>query len=218
MKGSVSEAIMIAANGALSLPLVDGLQLPAPVRDALRPGEELVDRRGVKRRLPRWFYEVDSWNVALQVKLAPNFSLWEFLGVDVREALPLRGFPRYVPCAVTALAAHLEVFRAAVGTYVHISANGGYRSPKHRLSRHASLHCWGTAANIYRIGDTFLDTEDAIRQYSAVARSVLPAVWIRPYGPGDGYADDHLHLDIGYTLVQPSDPVGGVPALDIEHG
>ena len=201
----MSEAILIATNGALPLPLVDGMRLPAPVRDALRPGEVLVDRRGVKRRLPRWFYEVDSWNVALQIKLAPNFTLWEFLGIDVRESPQLRSFPRYVPCAVTALAAHLEVFRAAVGTYVHIAANGGYRSPTHRLTRHASLHSWGTAANIYRIGDTWIDSEDAIRHFSAVARSVLPAAWVRPYGPADGEADDHLHIDIGYTVLEPSE-------------
>lgn len=200
----MSDAVMIATNGALPLPLVDGRQLPPPVREALRPGEVLVDRYGVARRLPRWFYEVASWDVALQLKLAPNFTLWEFLGVDVREVLPLRSFPRYVPCAVTALAAHLEVFRAAVGTYVHIAANGGYRSPAHRLTRHASLHSWGTAANIYRIGDVYLDSEDAIRHFSAVTRSVLPAAWIRPYGSGDGEADDHLHLDIGYTLLEPS--------------
>lgn len=203
----MSEATATLPNGALGLPVVDGLELPQPLRDALRPDQELVDGGGARRRLPRWFYRVESWTDALQVQLAPNFSLWEFMGVDIREALPLRTFPRYVPCAVTALAAHLEVFREAVGTYVHVAANGGYRSPAHRLTRDASRHCWGTAANIYRIGDRFLDDEDAIRHFSAVARSVLPAVWIRPYGPERGQADDHLHLDLGYTLMEPLEPV-----------
>lgn len=205
----MSEVTTTVANGALGLPVIDGLELPQPVRDTLRPDQELIDAGGVRRRLPRWFYRVESWNDALQVRLAPNFTLWEFMGVDVREALPLRSFPRYIPCAVTALAAHLEVFREAVGTYVHIAANGGYRSPAHRLTRDASRHCWGTAANIYRIGDRFLDDEDAIRHFGAVARSVLPAVWIRPYGPERGQADDHLHLDLGYILMEPLEPVPG---------
>ena len=86
-------------------------------------------------------------------ELTPNFGLWEFIDVDVREAEPLRRFPRYVPCAVTLLARALERFRDHVGTFVHVAANGGYRSPAHALTAHASPHCWGTAANIYRIGD-----------------------------------------------------------------
>ena len=129
--------------------------------------------------------------------------LWELIGVDVREAPVLRGFPRYVPCALLLLATALEVFRLEVGTYVHIAANGGYRSPGHALSRHASPHCWGTAANIYRIGDTYLDTRAEIEKFATVARRVLPGIWIRPYGSGDGEADDHLHLDLGYTVCDP---------------
>jgi hypothetical protein len=53
--------------------------------------------------------------------------------VDVREVEAMRTFPRYVPCAVALLATALEVFRAEVGTFVHIAANGGYRSPGHAL-------------------------------------------------------------------------------------
>ena len=199
----MSEVTAAAANGSLPLPVVDGHRLPVPLRDALRPGDELRDRAGVRRRLPRYFYEVDSWNTALQVQVAPNFCLWEFLGVDVREVPPLRSFPRYVPCAVTALAAHLSVFRQAVGTYVHVAANGGYRSPAHRLSRFASRHCWATAANLYRIGDDDLDEEDTLTRYAGIVRSVLPAAWVRPYGHGDGEADDHLHIDLGYMLLEP---------------
>lgn len=213
----MSDVLTLVSNGALPLPVVDGATMPEPIRGALRPGEPLTDRYGVPRRLPRWFYEVDSWNTALQVQLAPDFMLWEFLGVDVREIAPLRMFPRYVPCAVSALAAHLQVFRQAAGTYIHIAANGGYRSPAHRLSRHASRHCWGTAANIYRVGDTYLDSEDSIRKYAALARTVLPACWIRPYGPAEGQADDHLHIDIGYALLEPVEPGSGAPALEIQH-
>jgi hypothetical protein len=28
-------------------------------------------------------------------------------------------------------------------------------------------------------------------------------VWVRPNGPGDGEADDHLHVDLGYTVFDP---------------
>jgi hypothetical protein len=92
-----------------------------------------------------------------------------------------------------------------VGTFVHVAANGGYRSPRHALTRHASRHCWGTAANIYRIGDTYLDNRDEIEKYAAIARRVIPGVWIRPFGSEDGEADDHLHIDLGYTLFEPVD-------------
>jgi hypothetical protein len=95
------------------------------------------------------------------------------------------------------------LFRLEVGTTVHVAANGGYRSPGHALTRHASRHSWGTAANIYRIGDTYLDTREEIDKFSAIARRVIPGVWVRPWGPGDGEADDHLHLDLGYTVFDP---------------
>jgi hypothetical protein len=36
-----------------------------------------------------------------------------------------------------------------------------------------------------------------------MARRVLPGVWIRPYGMEDGEADDHLHIDLGYTVFDP---------------
>ncbi len=190
------------------LELVDATTLGDDLRAALRPGETLEDEAGRARRLPRFFYEVESKKAAESVELAPGFHLIEFLRTDVREAEPLRGWPRYVPCAVTHLAAALSVFRQRVDTYVHIAANGGYRSPGHALTRHASPHCWGTAADIYRVGDDFLDTEETIERYAEIAREVLPAAWVRPYAP----ADDHLHLDLGYVLVVPRD----APGLDAE--
>src|SRR4051794_30752154 len=102
----------------LPLKLVDGLRLEERCRQALRPGEMVPDREGRMRRLPRFFYEVDSWKTALETQLSPRFALWEFMASDVREAEALRGFPRYVPCAVTATAAHLELYREKVGTYI----------------------------------------------------------------------------------------------------
>lgn len=188
---------------ALPLRLVDGLDLDSEFRTVLRPGETCHDRDGRARTLPRSFYEVDSWNTALELPVTRHFMLWEFLTVDVREARAQRSFPRYVPCAVTILAAHLELFRLAVDTYVHIAANGGYRSPTHALSRHASPHCWGVAANIYRIGADLLDTKERIERWSKVARDTMPAVWVRPYGHEDGQADDHLHVDLGWVSALP---------------
>jgi hypothetical protein len=187
----------------LPLPVVHARELPRDLRQVLRPGETLQDRSGVGRVLPSSFLRVDSWAQALETQLTPHFKLWELIGVDVREAPLARSFPRYVPCAIVLLAAALELFRLEVGTYVHVAANGGYRSPAHGLSRHASRHCWGTAANIYRVGDTVLDHPEAIEKYAAVARRVVPGVWVRPIGPGDGQADDHLHIDIGYTVFDP---------------
>lgn len=185
------------------LPLVDGTALPEPYRRMLRPGGTMRDEDGVRHALPRWFLRIDSWQTALDATLTPHFAAWEFIGVDVREAPPGRSFPRYVPCAVLLLAAALELFRLEVGTFVHIAANGGYRSPAHRLTRGASRHCWGTAANIYRIGDCFLDSRQEIERFAALARRVIPGVWVRPYGSGPGEADDHLHLDLGYSTYEP---------------
>ena len=193
----------MSESGTLPLPVVDGLQLGEKHRRALCPDEILQDRQGRGRRLPRFFYEVDSWQTAQKIQLTEHFSLWEFLTVDVREVEPLRTFPRYVPCAVTSLAAHLELLREAAGTFVHISANGGYRSPKHALTDGASTHCWGTAANIYRIGDDYLDSQDKIERYARLVDRKLPGIWTRPYGNEKGTADDHLHIDLGYMVVVP---------------
>jgi hypothetical protein len=194
------------------LPVVDALELPAEHRRALRPGELMRDRHGRWRRLPRFFYEIPSWEVALETDLSPHFQVWEFLNVDVYEDELLRtSWPRYIPCAVTLLAAHLELFRQEAGTYVHIAANGGYRSPSHRLSTHASPHCWATAANIYKIGDEMMDTQSAIVKYNRLARRVMPALYVRPYGHGAGEADDHVHLDLGYTTAVPNDAGSEAP-------
>jgi hypothetical protein len=200
----MTDLVNVAAP-AFPLPVVDAFDLPAEFRRALRPGETVLDRKGRSRVLPRYFYEVPSWDTALDLHLAPHFALWEFLQVDVREAEPLRRFPRYVPCALPLLAVCLERFREAVGTFVHISANGGYRSPTHAFSSDASLHSWGTAVNIYRIGDTYLDNEKAVERYRKIAHETLPGVWTRPFGQSPGAVEDHLHLDLGYVVVTPRD-------------
>lgn len=191
-----------------SLRIVDGYRLDRAHRDALLPGGILRDREGRTRQLPRYFYEIESWNAALELQLAPHFHMWEFIQIDVREAAPLRFFPRYVPCAVTLTAAMLERFRDAVGETVRIAANGGYRSPRHELTGHASTHCWATAVNIYRIGDDYLDSRERIERYAEVARETLPGVWVRPAGGDRGFSDDHLHLDFGYVVAVPHSAPG----------
>jgi hypothetical protein len=188
---------------SLGLPIVDGTTLGAPYRSLLMPGATVRDSWGRSRRLPRFFYAVESWEAALQTQLTPHFGLWEFMDVDLFEPLALRTFPRYVPCAVAALAAHLEVFRAAVNQPVRIAANGGYRSPSHGRSVLGSTHAWGTAANIYRIGEEFLDERERIERYAAIVQSVMPAARTRPIGQMAGGGDDHLHLDIGHVLALP---------------
>ncbi len=205
----------------LGMRIVDGLTLERRLREVLRPAELVPDRHGRMRRLPRFFYEVPSWEQAKDTELAPHFSLAEFIDVDVREHELQRGFPRYVPCAVVLLAGHLELFRQAVGAKVYIAANGGYRTPGHQLSRYATPHTWGAAANLYRIGDTYLDSRDLIEKYSQLAAALCPAFRTRPYGAGLGEADDHVHLDIGFAhLVPPEAPpeVMGDAYIPTEEG
>src|SRR5437660_9967767 len=102
--------------------------------------------------------------------------------VDCREARLLLGqFPHYVPCAIALLATWLENFRREVDAPVFISANGGYRSPAHQIGRAKSIHVWGTAANIYRSGDTFLAEAKAIDRYGTVAAPLSLAGVVRAF-------------------------------------
>ena len=183
---------------------IDGLNLPGEYRALLRPGEAETDSRGNVHRLPRFFYEIDSWQQAHEIRFAPHFTLAELMLVDCRETdLLLSQFPHYVPCAVILLAMFLEDFRREVGAPVFISANGGYRSPAHQIGGAKSIHAWGTAANIYRVGDTFLDDAKSIERYGAIASWLSQAVVARPFGFNAGETDDHLHLDLGFVSLAP---------------
>lgn len=193
---------------SIPLRLVDGRDLPDEYLRVLRPGQPVPDQAGKARLLPRFYYEVGSWEEALSVQLTPHFGMWELLDVDLREVRVMRDFPRYVPCAITLLAAFLEIFREAVGTVVRIAANGGYRSPGHAHSQIATPHTWGTAANIYRVGDELMDSEERIEKYTRLGRRVLPGVWTRPFGAAPGHAFDHVHLDLGYVTVVPPGAAG----------
>ena len=179
---------------------IDGLHLSGEYRTLLRPGEAESDSSGTVHHLPRFLYEIGSWQDAREIRLAPHFTLAELMLVDCREAeLLLRQFPHYVPCAIILLATFLEDFRREVDAPVFISANGGYRSPAHRFDKCVSLHSWGTAANIYRVGDTYLDDEKSIARYAEIAVSLGAEVRVRPYQRGD----DHLQVDLGYLTIVP---------------
>jgi hypothetical protein len=183
---------------------IDGLRLPEQYRALLRPDEAEMEINGNVHHLPRFFYEITSWQEAHDIRLAPHFTLAELMLVDCREAqLLLNQFPHYVPCAVVLLARFLEDFRREVDAPVFISANGGYRSPAHQIGGAKSIHAWGTAANIYRVGDTFLADMRSIGKYRAIATALSPAVFVRPFGREEGQTDDHLHIDLGYASLTP---------------
>jgi hypothetical protein len=183
---------------------IDGLHLAEEYRALLRPGESEAGIDGNVHRLPRFFYEVGSWEEAHEIRLAPHFTLAELMLVDCREArLLLSQFPHYIPCAIVLITRFLEDFRREVDAPVFISANGGYRSPAHQIGGGKSIHAWGTAANIYRIGDTFLCDTKSIAKYRTIATSLSPAVFVRPFGLEKGQTSDHLHIDLGYARLTP---------------
>ncbi len=186
------------------LKVVDAFDLDDELRSILKPGEMVRDSQGRRHRLPRYFYEIPTHEAAMDTRLAPHFGLNEFVLVDLKEAPRLQQFPRYIPCAVRALAFYLEQFRSAAGASVHIAVNGAYRSPSHKLSSNATAHMWGTAADIYRIGPTILKTKEAIEKYNAIAEDVSEDITVLSYGHVLGAnADDHVHIDLGYITLIP---------------
>ncbi|MEO8217491.1 MAG: D-Ala-D-Ala carboxypeptidase family metallohydrolase [Acidobacteriota bacterium] len=185
------------------LKVIDAHDLEPELRAVLRPGEMVRDSNGRRHRLPRYFYEVGSYEEATAIQLAPHFRLNEFIRVDIKEESAVQSYPRYIPCAVRLLAFYLEQIRGAFGQSMHISVNGGYRSPAHRLACQATPHCWGTAADVYRIGNTIINEQDRIEKYNRIAEQVAEQVFTSAYGHEPGLADDHIHLDIGYITLVP---------------
>ena len=115
---------------------VDGRRLAKEYRDALAPGRHrAATTHGHRAPAAALLLRDPVVGVRDERRLTPHFGLWELIQTDVREAAALQTFPRYVPCALPLLALRLELFRAAVGTFVHIAANGGYRSPRHGSDR-----------------------------------------------------------------------------------
>lgn len=188
------------------LKVVDAYDLDDELRAILKPGEMVRDEQGRRHRLPRYFYEIPSHEVAMTTRLTPHFGLNEFILVDLKEAARLQKYPRYVPCAVRLLAFYLEQFRTAAGASVHIAVNGGYRSPSHKLARNATPHMWGTAADIYRVGSAIVKTKESIEKYNIIAEELSDDVNVLPYGHQTGkMADDHVHVDLGYVTLIPKE-------------
>ncbi|HEU0276105.1 MAG TPA: hypothetical protein VFQ83_16390, partial [Candidatus Udaeobacter sp.] len=79
----------------------------------------------------------------------------------------------------------------------------GYRSPAHQIGGGKSIHCWGTAADIYRVGDNFLSDAKSIEKYGAIARALGPTVFVRRSGRKREETDDHLHIDLGFVTLTP---------------
>ena len=186
------------------LKVVDAFDLDDELRSILKPGEMVRDAQGRRHRLPRYFYEIPSHELAMTTRLTTHFGLNEFILNDLREAPRLQEFPRYLPCAVRILACYLEQFRTACGASVHIAVNGGYRSPSHKLSHGATTHMWGTAADVYRIGTSIIKTKESIEKYNAIAEDVSGDINVLPYGHEVGHsADEHVHIDLGYLIFTP---------------
>ena len=189
---------------ATGLKVVDAFDLDDELRGVLKPGELLRDSSGRRHRLPRYFYEIPSKEVAMSTRLTPHFGLNEFILTDLKEAPRLQQYPKYVPCAVRLLAFYLEQFRTAAGASIHIAVNGAYRSPSHKLSLHATPHMWGTAADVFRIGTSILKTQEAIEKYNEIAEDLSDDVRVLPYGHTTGKAaDDHVHIDLGFITYIP---------------
>lgn len=189
-----------------SIKVVDAFDLDDELRSLLKPGEMVRDAEGRRHRLPRYFYEIPNHEAAVSIRLTNHFGLNEFTLVDLKEAARLQQFPRYVPCAVRVLAFYLEQFRREAGASVHIPVNGGYRSPSHKRSLTATPHMWATAADIYRIGTTILKGKETIEKYNGIAEELSDDIHVLPYGHVTGAnADDHIHFDLGYITVIPTE-------------
>lgn len=163
----------------------------------------LRDAQGRRHRLPRYFYEVPSHAEAREIRLSTHFGMNEFIQVDLKEAPRLQQFPRHIPCAIRLVAFYLQRLREIAGASIHISVNGGYRSPAHKMAVAATPHMWGTAVDIYRVGSTILHSEEAIQKYNRMAEEMSDDWYVMPYGHELGKADDHVHLDLGYLNVVP---------------
>ena len=65
-----------------------------------------------------------------------------------------------------------SALRDALGAPIHLAVNGGYRSPAHKLAVGASPHMWGTAADIYQIGNVLVRDQATIETYNRIVDDV----------------------------------------------
>ncbi len=184
---------------------VDGLTLPEEIRSLLRPDEEVALPNKLWGRLPRYFYAVANREEGNKL-LTPNFALAELMIVDCRESRILfERWPRYVPCAIMLLTAFLQAFRDKIGLPVYVAANGGYRSPSHQINKCLGAHSWAIAADIYRVGDTYLTDKYQIEKYGSLAQST--GFHLKSSRPEVDEASDHLHVELEILSAMPSDGI-----------
>jgi hypothetical protein len=62
---------------------------------------------------------------------------------------------------------------------------------------------WGTAVDLYRIGNVVLREQAPIETYNRVAEELSDELYVMPFGHEVGKADDHMHLDLGYLVLVP---------------
>src|SRR3989442_10872177 len=156
---------------------IDAFNLPAEYRALLRPAEAETDFRGNVHLLPRFFYEIGSWEEAHEIRFAPHFTLAELMLVDCREArLLLSEFPHYVPCAIVLLARLLEDFRREVDAPVFISANGGHRSPAHQIGGAKKIHDPGETAGALSGCDNFLGNAKRLEDTGGIPGVHMPGL------------------------------------------
>ena len=169
----------------------------------LRPGEVVADALRRQHTLPR-FLRDQIVGAGQSHALAPHF-IAELITVDCREARCCSKSFR-TTCRArfrsSALSGSVSPARRCAG---FIAANGGYRSPAHAFCQPPDPHAWATAANIYRVGDHWLDDREAIEKYARLAEAVAPEFFAKPFGFGPDETDDHLHLDLGYVTFVPRD-------------
>jgi hypothetical protein len=53
-----------------------------------------------------------------------------------------------------------------------------------------------------------MDDAKTIARYARAAEKLLPGLYVRPYGAGVGEADDHLHVDLGWSVTVPHGTAG----------
>ena len=191
------------------LPIVDGLELDAPVRSLLMPGVPVRDSHARLRRLPRFFYAVESWNVALETQADAAFR---DVGVHGRRSVragaaapvsratcraPSRRSPRISRCCASRSARRFT----SPPTADIDRRRTASRSP-------GSPHCWGTAANIYRIGDRVSRRARRDRKVRGARDRSAAGAARAAVRAGPGCVDDHVHLDLGYVTAVPADAAG----------
>ena len=60
-------------------------------------------------------------------------------------------------------------------------------------------------------GNEWMNDRDSIERANSAISRISPSLWVRPYGPDRGEANDHVHIDIGYAILEPRGAMGEDP-------